>query len=146
MWKEFKAFLRRGSVIDLAVGVVIGAAFGAIVKSLVDDLLMPPLGLLVGNVDFRDLFVVLRQGDPAAPYATLAEAQKAGAVSLRYGLFLNAVVSFLVIAGAIFLLVKGVNRLMPQAPPPPSQTRACPYCTLAIPMAATRCPECTSQL
>lgn len=146
MWAEFKKFISRGNVFDLAVGVVMGAAFGAIVKSLVDDVIMPPVGVLVGNVDFRDLFVILKEGTTPGPYETLVQAQQAGAVLLRYGLFLNAVISFLIVSAAVFALVRTINRLMPPAPAPASHTRACPWCTRAIPEKARRCPECTSQL
>ena len=143
MLKEFKEFAMRGNVIDLAVGVVIGAAFGKIVSSLVDDILMPPIGRLVGNVDFSNLFVTLS----AAHFDTLAEAKKAGAATLNYGLFLNNVVNFLIVAFAIFIVVQQVNRLTKKpAPPAAPTTKDCPQCTLAIPIAAKRCPQCTSQL
>lgn len=121
MLKEFKAFAMRGNVVDMAVGIIIGAAFGAIVKSLVDDVIMPPIGLLLGNVDFSELFFVLKAGATAEPYATLAAAREAGAVTLNYGLFVNALVSFIIVAFAVFLLVRTINRLKaaePPAPPP----------------------------
>jgi large conductance mechanosensitive channel len=143
MLKEFKAFAMRGNVLDLAVGVIIGTAFGKIVGSLVDDVLMPVLGLFVGRVDFSNLFVTLGGGT----FATLAEAKKAGAATLNYGLFLNAVIQFLIVAFAIFLVVKQVNRF--QAPPPPAPapaTKDCPFCATAIPIAAKKCPHCTSSL
>ena len=148
MWKEFKDFIQRGSVIDLAVGVVIGGAFGAIVTSFVNDILMPPIGLLLGSVDFANLLLVLKAGDPGAPYATLADAQAAGAVTLNYGVFVNSVVSFLITAFAIFLLVKGVNQLKREEPAPPSAPtdKECTYCFTKIPIKASRCPHCTSQL
>jgi large conductance mechanosensitive channel len=148
MLKEFKEFAMRGNVIDLAVGVVIGGAFGVIVKSLVDDILMPILGLLLGNADFSNLFIVLRSGSVAGPYETLALAQEAGAVTVNYGLFINAVVSFLIVAFAIFLLIRGINRLQrkEEAPPTESTTKACTYCFTEIPIKATRCPHCTSEL
>jgi large conductance mechanosensitive channel len=143
---EFKKFIMRGNVLDLAVGIIIGAAFGAIVKSLVDDLLMPPLGLALGNVDFADLFLVLKEGVKApAPYATVAEAQAAGAVTINYGLFINQLVSFLIVAFAVFLIVRIANRFQPAAPAAPT-TKDCPYCTTAIPIGAVRCPNCTSEL
>jgi large conductance mechanosensitive channel len=146
MLKEFKEFVMRGNVLDLAVGIVIGAAFGAIVKSLVDDVIMPPIGLALGNVDFSNLFVVLKEGTKAAaPYATLAEAKAAGAVTLNYGLFLNSIVAFLIVAFAIFLVVRVANRLQPK-PAAPVTTKDCPYCTMPIPLGATRCPQCTSDL
>ncbi len=121
MLKEFKAFAMRGNVVDMAVGIIIGAAFGSIVKSLVDDVIMPPIGLLLGNVDFSELFFVLKEGAVAAPYGTLAAAKEAGAVTLNYGLFVNAVVSFTIVAFAVFLLIRTINRLKteePAAPPP----------------------------
>lgn len=146
MLKEFKEFVMRGNVLDLAVGIIIGAAFGAIVKSLVDDVLMPPVGLALGNVDFSNLFLVLKEGAKAAsPYATLAEAKAAGAVSLNIGLFLNSIVAFLIVAFAIFLVVRLANRMKPPAAPPVT-TKDCPYCKMPIPVGATRCPQCTSEL
>jgi large conductance mechanosensitive channel len=146
MFKEFKKFVMRGNVLDLAVGIVIGAAFGAIAKSLVDDVLTPPLGLVLGNVDFTNLFVVLKEGAKAAgPYNTLAEAKGAGAVTLNIGLFLNTVVTFLITAFAIFLVVRAANRMRPPAAPA-ATTKECPYCKMPIPLGATRCPECTSDL
>lgn len=148
MLKEFKEFAMRGNVIDMAVGVVIGAAFGAIVKSLVDDILMPLLGLVLGNADFTNLFVVLRDGSIAGPYATLVLAQETGAVTLNYGLFINAIVTFLIVAFAIFLLIRAINRLQreEEAPPPEPTTKECPHCFSEIPIQATRCPNCTSEL
>jgi large conductance mechanosensitive channel len=148
MFKEFKEFAVKGNVVDMAVGIIIGAAFGAIVKSLVSDMLMPPLGLLLGNVDFSNLFVVLKEGATAAPYASLAEAQKAGAVTINYGLFVNSVISFVIVAFAVFLLIRSINRLKREevAPPAEATTRECPYCCSAIPIKATRCPNCTSDL
>ena len=149
MLKEFKAFIMRGNVLDLAVGVIIGGAFNAIVKSLVNDLLMPPIGLLLGRVDFASLLLVLKAGDPAGPYATLADAQAAGAVTMNYGFFINTVVSFVITAFAVFVVVKAANRLKREekAPPPPAPTdKECPYCFTKIPIKATRCPHCTSQL
>lgn len=148
MLKEFKEFAMRGNVIDLAVGVVIGGAFGVIVKSLVDDILMPILGLLLGNADFANLFFVLRDGTVAGPYGTLALAQEAGAVTVNYGLFINAVVSFIIVAFSIFLLIKGINRLHKEEETPPEEptSKACSYCFTDIPIEATRCPNCTSEL
>ncbi len=149
MLKEFKAFAMRGNVVDMAVGIIIGAAFGTIVKSLVDDVIMPPIGLLLGNVDFTNLFVVLRDGAAAAaPYASLDAAKKAGAVTLNYGVFINAVVSFTIVAFAVFMLVRAMNRLKAaeEAAPAEPTTKDCPYCYSAIPLMATRCPHCTSQL
>lgn len=148
---EFKTFAIRGNVVDLAVGVVIGGAFGSIVKSLVDDVLMPPLGLLIGNVDFSDLFVVLKEGSKqAGPYVSVAAAKSAGAVTLNLGLFINALVSFSIIAFAVFMLVKGINRLQAQQQPvgqaEPPVTRTCRYCKSEIHPEASRCPHCTSIL
>ena len=145
MWKEFKEFALKGSVIDLAIGIVIGAAFGTIVKSLVDDILMPPIGLLLGNVDFTDMFLVLREGSPAAPYATLEAARSAGAVTWNYGLFANTIVAFLIVTFAIFLVVRMINRWRAQAPVE-TNTRTCPRCLSTIPLGASRCAFCTSEL
>ncbi len=147
MFKEFKAFALRGNVLDLAVGIILGVAFGAIVKSLVDDVIMPPIGLLLGNVDFSNLFVVLKEGAKAAgPYATLADAKNAGAVTLNIGLFLNSVILFLLTAFAVFVIVRAANRLKPQEATAAPSSKDCPYCRMAIPVGATRCPECTSEL
>ncbi|MEP7177186.1 MAG: large conductance mechanosensitive channel protein MscL [Gemmatimonadales bacterium] len=137
----------RGNVLDLAVGIIIGAAFGAIVKSLVDDVIMPPVGLALGNVDFSNLFVVLKEGaKAAAPYTTLADAKAAGAVTVNIGLFLNSVLLFLITAFAIFLIIRAANRLKPQEAAAAPSTKDCPYCRMAIPVGATRCPQCTSEL
>jgi large conductance mechanosensitive channel len=147
MLKEFKAFAMRGNVLDLAVGIIIGGAFGTIVKSLVDDVIMPPIGLALGNVDFADLFMLLKAGAKSPPpYATLAEAQAAGAVTVNYGVFVNAVITFLIVAFSVFLLVRAANRLKPQEAPAAPTTKECPYCRMAVPVAATRCPHCTSEL
>jgi len=148
MLKDFKAFVMRGSVVDLAVGVIIGAAFGSIVKSLVDDILMPPIGLASGGIDFANKFIVLKDGaKAAAPYASLADAKAAGAVTMNYGLFVNQTVTFLIVAAAIFLVVKLVARLqVPVAVPTAPSTKGCPFCATQIPIAAKRCPNCTSQL
>ena len=149
MIKDFKAFIMRGNVVDLAVGVIIGAAFGAIVKSLVEDVLMPPLGLATGGIDFANKFFVLKEGvQIAAPYASLAAAKEAGAVTMNYGLFLNQTVSFVILAACVFMLVRMMARLQPAAPAPApdAPTKNCGYCTMKIPAAASRCPNCTSQL
>ena len=147
MWSDFKAFLMRGNVIDLAVGFVVGAAFGAIVKSLVDDVIMPPIGLLLGKVDFSNLYVLLHEGTKAPPpYASLADAKAAGAVTLNYGAFINTLISFIIIAAAVFLLVRLVSKLHKAPAPPPPSTKPCPFCATDIPLAAKRCPNCTSQL
>jgi large conductance mechanosensitive channel len=149
MFKDFKEFAMRGSVVDMAVGIVIGAAFGAIVKSFVDDVLMPPIGLLLGNVDFSNLFITLKEGGKAAgPYASLVAAKAAGAVTLNLGLFINTIISFIIIAFAVFLVIKGLNRLQreKEAPPAAPTTRECPFCMSIIPLKASRCPHCTSEL
>ena len=149
MLKDFKEFAMRGSVVDMAIGIVIGAAFGSIVKSFVDDVLMPPIGLLLGNVDFSNLFITLKEGAKAAgPYASLAAAKAAGAVTLNLGLFINTVISFLIIAFAVFLVIKGLNRMKREevAPPAEPTTKECPFCLSTIPLKATRCPHCTSEL
>jgi large conductance mechanosensitive channel len=148
MLKEFKEFAMRGNVVDMAVGIIIGAAFGAIVKSLVSDILMPPIGILLGNVDFSNLFLIIKPGTAPGPYATIAEAQKAGAVTLNYGLFINSIISFVIVAFAVFLVVRSVNNLRRQqeTPPPAPSTRECPFCLSSIPMNASRCPHCTSEL
>jgi large conductance mechanosensitive channel len=143
MLKEFREFAVRGSVIDLAVGIIIGGAFGTVVKSLVDDVLMPPIGVLLGGVDFSNLFAVLREGAQPGPYASLIAAREAGAVTINYGLFINTIVSFLIVAFAVFLLIRSINRYRAEAPPPPS-TKECPECTSAIPLRAKRCPQCTA--
>jgi len=146
MFKEFKEFALRGNVIDMAVGIIIGAAFAVIVKSLVADVIMPPIGLLLGNVDFSNLFIVLKEGATAGPYASLADAQAAGAVSINYGVFLMSVISFLIVAFVIFLLVRGMNKTKRAEEAPAPTTKECPYCLSAVPIKATRCPHCTSQL
>ena len=146
MWKDFKTFILRGNVVDLAVAVVIGAAFATIVKSLVDDIIMPPIGLLLGKVDFANRFVLLREGIKAPPpYATPAEAKAAGAVTINYGSFINNVVVFAIVGAAVFLLVRFVTRLYAKPAAAPN-TKPCPFCTLAIPLAASRCPNCTSAI
>jgi large conductance mechanosensitive channel len=148
MFKEFREFAVRGNVVDLAVGLILGASFGSIVKSAVDDLLMPPIGLLTGGVDFADQFVLLKRGVPPGPYINLEQAKTAGAVTLNYGVFLNNVVSFVLVAFAVFLLVRAVNRLRREEPEVPSTpaSRSCPFCATEIPAAAVRCPHCTSEL
>jgi large conductance mechanosensitive channel len=148
MFKEFKEFAMRGNVVDMAVGIIIGAAFGAIVKSLVDDVIMPPIGLILGNVDFSNLFLVLKSGTTAGPYASMAEAAKAGAVTLAYGKFINTITSFIIVAFAVFMLIKGMNQLQrkkAEAPAAPA-SKECPFCFTNVSIKATRCPACTSQL
>ncbi len=149
MLKEFKEFALRGNAVDMAVGIIIGAAFGAVVASLVADVIMPPIGLALGRVDFANLFLVLKQGSPPGPYPSLAEAKAAGAVSINYGIFLNTIISFLIVAFAVFLVVRSINRLRRKAEaPPPAEptTKECPYCLFQIPIKASRCPYCTSEL
>jgi len=148
MFKEFKEFAIKGSVIDMAVGIIIGAAFGTIVNSLVQDVIMPPIGLLLGNVDFSNIFAVLKEGKVAGPYASVAAAKAAGAVTINFGVFVNTIISFILIAFAVFLLVRTINRLRRQevAPAPVPTTKECTYCFSTIPIKATRCPHCTSEL
>ena len=147
MLKEFKEFAMRGNVMDMAVGIIIGAAFTTVVTSLVNDVLMPPIGLLVGDVDFKNLFFVLRQGAVPGPYASVEAAKEAGAVTINVGLFLNSILSFMLVAFAAFTMVRTVNRLRRDAAPPaPPATRRCPYCVTDIALAATRCPHCTSEV
>jgi large conductance mechanosensitive channel len=148
MFKQFKEFAMRGNVVDMAVGIIIGGAFGTIVKSLVSDVIMPPIGLLLGGVDFANLFIVLKGGATPGPYASLADAQAAGAVTINYGVFFNALISFLIVAFAVFLLVRGMNAMKrkEEAAPPPANTKECQYCSSTIPIKAKRCPMCTSDL
>ncbi|MGA3118670.1 MAG: large-conductance mechanosensitive channel protein MscL [Syntrophobacteraceae bacterium] len=147
MFKEFKEFAMRGNMVDMATGIIIGGAFGTIVKSLVEDVIMPPIGLLLGGVDFSNLFIVLKNGTTPGPYAAVANAKAAGAVTINYGLFFNSMISFLIVAFAVFILIKGLNTLSrkPEAAAEPT-TQNCPYCATSIPMEATRCPHCTSEL
>ncbi len=150
MLKEFRDFAVKGNVVDMAVGIIIGGAFGTIVKSLVADVIMPPIGLLLGGVDFADLFIVLKEGaEVAAPYATLALAQEAGAVTMNMGVFFNNVVSFLIVAFAVFMLVKSINSLrkeQEEAPAPAPTEKDCPHCCSKVAIKAKRCPHCTSEL
>ena len=149
MLKEFKEFVLHGNVVDMAVGIVIGGAFGTIVKSVVDDVLMPPIGLLMGGVDFSNLFAVLKEGaKTVGPYATLAAAKDAGAVTVNYGLFVNSVISFLIVAFALFMLIKAMNSMRREAPAASEapSTKGCPRCLSAVPLKATRCPACTSDI
>lgn len=141
MWKEFKEFAMKGSIVDLAIGVVIGGAFGKIVTSFVNDILMPPLGLLIGRVDFSNLYLNLSRTD----YASLAEAKKAGAPTINYGMFLNNVLDFLIVAFSIFLVIRQINK-MKRKHEAPVTTKSCPYCISQIPLQATRCGHCTSEL
>ncbi|MBC7259712.1 MAG: large conductance mechanosensitive channel protein MscL [Chloroflexi bacterium] len=142
MLREFKEFAMRGNVVDMAVGIIIGAAFGKIITSLVNDILMPPIGLLLGGVDFGDLYLNLSGGS----YASLAEAKAAGAATINYGAFLNTVIDFIIVAFAIFLVVRAINRMRRQPAPAEPTTKECPFCLSKIPLKATRCPFCTSEL
>jgi large conductance mechanosensitive channel len=144
MLKEFKEFAMRGNVVDMAVGIIIGGAFGTIVKSIVSDVIMPPIGLLLGRVDFSNLFIVL--SGRGTSYATLAEAQAAGAVTLNYGAFINTIISFIIVAFSVFIVIKNINRLKREEPAPEPTTKECPYCLSVIPIKAKRCGFCTSSL
>jgi len=149
MFKEFREFAMRGNVLDMAIGIIIGGAFGPIVGSMVSDILMPPIGLALGNVDFSNLFILIKEGSSiTAPYASLADAKAAGAVTINYGLFINSVVSFVIVAFCVFLLVKTMNRLKREEAAPPAEptTKDCPFCYSAMPLKATRCPHCTSEV
>jgi large conductance mechanosensitive channel len=149
MFQDFKKFATRGNLVDLAIGVVIGTAFASVTKSFVDDIVMPPLGLLTGNIDFGNMYILLSEGTPGAPYNTLADAQAAGAIALRYGAFITTILNFLIVAFAMFVVVRAYNRAeesfkqeQPDAPGP----RKCPHCIAPIPDKATRCPSCTTEL
>ncbi len=148
MLKEFKEFAMRGNVVDMAVGIIIGGAFGTIVKSLVNDVIMPPIGLLMGNVDFADLFITLQEGAAPGPYSTVAAAKEAGAVTMNYGLFANSVISFIIVAFAVFILIRALNKLKreEEAPPPEPTTKECTFCMSEIAIKASRCPHCTSEV
>lgn len=149
MWNEFKEFAIRGNVIDMAVGIIIGAAFTSVVQSLVDDILLPALGILTSDIDFSDAYIILSEGSVPGPYPSLQAAQEAGAVIMTYGMFINAIISFLLVALAVFFLVRYINKLKrPGATPGPAAPamKKCPYCFSDIPAEATRCPNCTSQL
>jgi len=148
MLKDFKAFIMKGNVIDMAVGIIVGIAFGLVVNSLVKDIIMPPIGLALGNVDFTNLFAVLKEGLTPGPYASLAAAQAAGAVTINYGVFINAIVNLLIIAAAVFfLIVRPIARMQARTKKAEAPTtKECPYCVTAIPIKATRCPNCTSEL
>jgi large conductance mechanosensitive channel len=144
---EFREFILRGNVVDMAVGIIIGSAFTLAVQSLVKDVIMPPIGLATGGQDFKDLFLVLKQGAEVGPYPTVDAAQAAGAVTVNYGMFFNNVMSLILVGFAVFLIVRAVNRLQRrEEPPPPASTKDCPFCATAIPIPAVRCPHCTSEL
>jgi large conductance mechanosensitive channel len=148
--KEFKEFALRGNVMDMAVGIIIGASFGTIVNSLVNDVLMPPIGWLLGGVDFTNYYLTIKTGNPGGPYTSLVDAQTAGAVTVNIGLFINAIISFLIVALAMFLLIRSINRLQADDEGPVVEdtptTKDCPYCFSSIPVKASRCAHCTSQL
>jgi large conductance mechanosensitive channel len=157
MLKDFKAFIMRGSVVDMAVGIIIGAAFSPIIASLVKDVIMPPIGLALGRVDFANLYVILRQGKTPGPYDSLSTAQTAGAVTINYGNFINTIITFVIIAAVVFFLVvrpiaqmsarqKAKEAAAAPAPAPTPATKECPFCSTQIPVKATRCPNCTSEL
>ena len=148
MIREFREFILRGNVMDMAVGIIIGAAFGGIVKSLVDDVIMPPIGLLLGHVDFSNMFAVLKEGKTPGPYLSVAAAKAAGATTLNFGVFVNTIINFVIVGFAIFMMVKGVNRLRRPKSVPAGEptTKDCPFCYSSIPIKATRCPNCTSEL
>lgn len=149
MIKEFKEFAMRGNVLDMAVGIIVGAAFGTIITSFVQDIIMPPIGLLLGHVDFSNIFLVLKDGKAAGPYPSVAAAKAAGAVTLNFGLFVNTVISFLIVAFSVFVLVRTMNRMKKAEPTPAAAaptTKECAFCFSQIPVKATRCPHCTSSL
>jgi large conductance mechanosensitive channel len=148
MFKEFRDFAMRGNVIDMAIGIIIGSAFGAIVKSLVDDIIMPPVGVILRGINFSDFFIVLKEGSSAKPYASLVLAQEAGAVTLNYGVFLNTIISFLIVAFVVYLMIRSINKIKKQEETPPMEliTKECPICFTEIPIKALRCPNCTSDL
>lgn len=149
MLKDFKAFIMRGNVVDMAVGIIIGAAFGTIVSSLVKDVIMPPIGLALGKIDFANLHAVLKNGSPVGPYDSLAAAQAAGAVTLNYGMFINTIITFLIIALVVFFfIVRPIAKMQAKKAPPPAAptTKECPHCFSTVNIKATRCPNCTSEL
>jgi len=148
MFQEFKKFALRGNVLDMAVGIIIGSAFSTIVNSLVNDIIMPPAGMLLGGMDFENLYLLIKAGESGGPYPSLADAQAAGAVTVNYGRFINSLVSFLIVAFVLFLLIRGMNRLQrkKKEETPEPTTKECPYCMTDIPKGAKRCPHCTSQL
>ncbi len=146
MFKEFKEFALRGNMLDMAVGIIIGAAFSTIVKSLVNDILMPPFGWLLGGVDFENFYLTIKTGTPVGPYSSLADAQTAGAVTVNYGMFINTLISFLIVAIAMFLLIRAINRLQAGKDQQEPTKKGCPFCFTTISIQATRCPYCTSQI
>jgi len=143
MLKDFKAFINRGNIVDLAVGFILGVAFAAIVNSLVNDIIMPAVGFATGGVDFNNLFAVIKEGNPAGPYNTVAQAHEAGAVTINWGTFINTIFIFIIVAFVLFLIIRQYMRMRK---PEAVTTKDCPFCYTAIPLAAVRCPNCTSQL
>ncbi|TAN38776.1 MAG: large-conductance mechanosensitive channel protein MscL [Nitrospirae bacterium] len=148
MFREFKEFAVKGNVMDMAVGIIVGAAFGTIVTSFVADIIMPPIGLLMGNVDFANLFILLKEGKTAGPYASVAAAKAAGAVTMNIGLFINTIISFVIVAFSVFMVVKNINRLRKEqeAPPAAPTTKECPLCLSSIAIKAVKCPHCTADI
>jgi len=147
MLEEFKKFALKGSVVDLAIGIIIGSSFSSVVNSLVDDIIMPPIGLLLNGVDFSNIYLLLKEGSEPKPYASLSVAEEAGAVTLNLGLFINALISFLIVAFVVFFLVKAINRLRKEEEQPEEPTtKQCQYCMTEIPIDAVRCPNCTSEI
>lgn len=150
MLTDFKAFIMRGNVVDMAVGIIVGAAFGAIVSSIVKDVIMPPIGLILGNIDFSNLTIVIKEGSTPSPYASLSAAQSAGAVTINYGLFINTLINFLIIAAVVFFFIirplAKLQALQKESAPATPATKDCPFCATTIPIKATRCPNCTSEL
>ncbi|GHT39023.1 large-conductance mechanosensitive channel [Bacteroidia bacterium] len=146
IFNEFKTFAMRGNVIDMAVGIIIGAAFGKIVDSLVKDILMPPIGFILGRVDFSNLFITIKDGAVAGPYNSVTAAQAAGAVTINYGNFINATISFIIVAFAIFILIKAINQIKAKEEVPPPSAKDCPFCFTAINIKAKKCPACTADL
>lgn len=148
MLKEFKEFAMKGNMVDMAVGIIIGAAFGAIIKSLVADVIMPPIGLLLGNVDFSNIFMIIKEGATAGPYATLDAAKEAGAIVISWGVFINTLINFLIVAFVLFLVIRNMNRLKKkeEASPAEPTDKDCPFCFSKIPIKATRCGHCTSEV
>jgi large conductance mechanosensitive channel len=147
MWQEFKKFAIKGNALDMAVGIIVGAAFGTIVTSLVGDIIMPPIGLVLGNIDFKNLFVVIKHGSQPGNYPTIEAAQQLGAVTINYGRFINNIISFLIVSFSVFMLIKLIGTLKKdEVPPPAPPTKECPYCTTKIAVNAIKCPSCTADL
>lgn len=144
--KEFREFIIKGNVLDMAIGIIIGVAFGAVVNSAVNDIIMPPIGLLLGRINFANLFVILKEGHLPSPYNTVNAANEAGAVTLNYGLFINTIISFIIIALVVFLIIKAVNRFRKKEEPKPEESKDCPFCFSSIHIKAIKCPNCTADL